>query len=333
MSDAYDLIIVGGGLVGGSLALSLEGSGLKIALIEALSDAERDAAPQGDRALALSRNTVQTLKTLKVFERIKSQTAPIRKILVSDRGHFGKVRLDAQDRGVEALGHVVLARTLEGAIAECLSESADITRFAPARILSLSPGPDELLASIRMGDQDRVLRTPLLVGADGGQSSVRSLLDLKQTLKDYGQTAIVTEISTHIDSAGTAFERFTESGPLAVLPLGPKRCSVVWTLERQAAGELLQETEAEILTKLEAAFGRWLGPLKLLRKPQGFPLKLVRTESRTDLRVVLIGNALHTLHPVAGQGFNLGLRDASVLGARILARRRLGEDIGDARFL
>ena len=333
MNENFDLIIVGGGLVGGSLALALRDSGLRIALLEALSDAERDASPQGDRALALSRHSVQTLRALDVFDGIQDQSTPIQKIHVSDRGHFGKVRLDAGARRVDALGHVLLARTLESAISRAISEEDSITRLAPARILSLSPGPERVLASIRMENLDQVISAPLLVGADGGQSTVRSLLGLSQTMKDYGQTAIVTEVSTQLDHAGTAFERFTQTGPLALLPVGPKRCSVVWTLEKGEAEALLQESDAEVLKKLQAAFGNWLGALKIERKPQGFPLRLLRTEPRVDLRVALIGNALHTIHPVAGQGFNLGLRDALVLAERITARRRLGEDIGEARFL
>ena len=333
MTPDFDLIIVGGGLVGGSLALALRGTPLKIAVIEAQTDAERAQAASGDRALALSRNTVQALRGLGVFEAVENQAAPIRRIHISDRGHFGKARLEAKDRGVDALGHVVVARGLEQSIAEAMAEEEAITAFQPARILSLKAGPESILVSLRSGNQDRVISARLVVAADGGNSTVRSLLSIPQTVKDYQQTAVVTEVTTSKDHQVTAFERFTRSGPLALLPLGPKRCSVVWTLNSEDVEEVLREGESEFVAQLQDAFGHWLGTLTLARKPQGFPLKLIRAEQMTDDRVILIGNAMHTIHPVAGQGFNLGLRDAAVLAERIAARHRLGEDIGDAGFL
>ena len=234
---------------------------------------------------------------------------------------------------MDALGHVVVARGLEQSIAEAMAEAEAITAFQPARILSLKAGPESILVSLRSGNQDRVISARLVVAADGGNSTVRSLLSIPQTVKDYQQTAVVTEVTTSKDHQGTAFERFTRSGPLALLPLGPKRCSVVWTLNSEDAEEVLREGESEFVAQLQDAFGHWLGTLTLARKPQGFPLKLIRAEQMTDDRVILIGNAMHTIHPVAGQGFNLGLRDAAVLAERIAARHRLGEDIGDAGFL
>lgn len=333
MTPDFDLIIVGGGLVGGSLALALRGSPLKIAVVEAQTDADRALAASGDRALALSRNTIQALRGLGVFDAVEHQSAPIRRIHISDRGHFGKARLDAEDRGVEALGHVVIARGLEQSIADAMAREKAITLFQPARILSLKAGPDSILVSLRSGDQDRVISARLVVAADGGNSTVRSLLSIPQSVRDYQQTAVVTEVTTAKDAEGTAFERFTRSGPLALLPVGPKRCSVVWTLRSDDAEEVLRQGEAEFVAQLQDAFGLWLGALTLARKPQGFPLKLIRADQMTHDRVVLIGNAMHTIHPVAGQGFNLGLRDAAVLAERIAARHRLGEDIGDAGFL
>ena len=331
--NEFDVIIVGGGLVGGSLALSLEDTALKIAVIEAQSEAERATSPTGNRALALSRNTVQALRELGVFDAVEAMAAPIRRIHVSDRGHFGKARLEAKDRGVDALGHVVVARGLEKAISEALERAKNVTVIQPARILSLKSGPEKILVSVRSKDEDQVLSARLVVAADGGNSTVRALLDIPQSVKDYGQTAVVTEVTTTKDHDGTAFERFTRSGPLAVLPLGPKRCSVVWTLENKDAEEVLREGDQECIDQLQEAFGRWLGTLTLAAKPIGFPLKLIRSEAMTDDRVVLIGNAMHTIHPVAGQGFNLGLRDAAVLAHRLAARHRLGEDIGDPAFL
>lgn len=333
MNESLDLLIAGGGLVGGTLALALRGSGLRVGVIEPLSDPERDRAPQGERALALSRHTVQTLKSLKLFNAIAEEAAAITRIHVSDRGHFGKVRLSAADRGVETLGHVVRARRLEAEIAAALREEPLIRRYCPARILSLASDPHSVLVSIRDDQGDRLLTAPLLVAADGGHSTVRRLLGIPQSEHDYAQTALITEVITQKDHGGTAFERFTAEGPLALLPLAPRRCSVVWTLESENAKNLLEGPKDSLHQHLQSSFGDWLGALVIDRPVTPFPLHFREARSMVEGRTVLIGNALHTLHPVAGQGFNLGLRDAVVLADHLDSRHRLGRDLGEATSL
>lgn len=332
MTIDIDVLIVGGGLVGGSLALALRDQPLKIGLVEALSTAERAASTSGDRALALSRGTVQQLKALGLWPEVAANSMAIRHIHVSDQGHFGKTRLKADDPGVEALGHVVVARVLEKVLDQQLAES-QIQRFCPARVMSLKAGPDRALVALREGDNDVVVSARLVVAADGGTSTVRSLLGIQQEIHDYDQTAIVTDVHTEEDTRHTAFERFTPSGPLALLPLEAHRCSVVWTLGREDAEEVLRQGDKELTARLREAFGFWLGDLTLANPPVGFPLRLIQAESMVHQRVVLIGNAMHQIHPVAGQGFNLGLRDAAVLADRLLTQHRLGKDIGDPDFL
>ena len=332
MTTDYDVLIVGGGLVGGSLALALKDASLRIGLVEALSDAERQASPAGDRALALSRGTVQILDGLGIWASVAPHTMAIRHIHVSDRGHFGKTRLDARDRGADALGHVALARVLEDAIQQQL-DSSSVTRLCPARIMGIQSGQDSALVALKhCGDQLNI-SAGLVVAADGGNSTVRTLLGIEQKVRAYGQTAIVVEVNTSKDTNYTAYERFTSSGPLAFLPLERRKCSVVWTLTDEEAEDLLQQGKLEFTANLQEAFGYWLGTLSLANRPQGFPLKLIQAERMTDQRVVLIGNAMHQIHPVAGQGFNLGLRDAAVLAERIQIQNRLGEDFGDPLFL
>lgn len=332
MTDDYDILIVGGGLVGGSLALALHDSGLRIGLVEAQTETERSASPAGQRALALSRGTSQILNGLRVWRSIAPNAQAIRHIHVSDRGHFGKTRLHAADAGVEALGHVALARVLEDAIDQRLDETP-VTRLCPARIVGLKAGRDRVCVMLKQGGSDLNVTARLLVGADGGHSTVRTLLGIGQIIRDYGQTAIVTEIMTQKDNRHTAYERFTTSGPLAVLPLERRKSSVVWTIDALDAQDWLQQDEAEFTSRLQKAFGYWLGEIKLAAKPQGFPLKLIRAESMVDDRVVLIGNAMHQIHPVAGQGFNLGLRDAALLAEHIRTQSLFGGDIGSAGFL
>lgn len=332
MNTEFDILIVGGGLVGGSLALALRQSPLRVGLVEALSDAERRASPSSERALALSRSTVQILDGLGLWASVAEHAAAIRHIHVSDRGHFGKTRLHAADLGVAALGHVAVARMLEDAIQERLDD-APVTRLCPARVMGLKAGQDRVFVTLMHGGENLNVTARLLVAADGGNSTVRNLLGIEQAVREYGQTAIVTEVITGRDHEGTAYERFTPSGPLAVLPLAPRKCSVVWTRRDEDARDLLQQGEREFTASLQDAFGHWLGQLTLANRPQGFPLRLIRAEQMTEERVVLIGNAMHQIHPVAGQGFNLGLRDAAVLAERLTTQAGFGEDVGAPDFL
>lgn len=332
MDYDYDLVIVGGGLVGGSLALALRDAPLRIAVVEALSAEDRHNSPAGNRALALARGSAQLLNTLGVWAEVAPEAMAIQHIHVSDRGHFGKTRLHAADKNVDALGYVAVARGLEDAIEHGLQQ-LPVTQICPARIMGLKAGRDGVCLSLKHHGDSLNLTAKLVVAADGGNSTVRSLLGIEQDVRDYGQTAIVTEIRTAKDNGHTAYERFTSSGPLAVLPLERRKCSVVWTLKHEDAAELLAQSEAEFTEKLQAAFGYWLGKIELAAPRQGFPLKLIRAERMVDERVVLIGNAMHQIHPVAGQGFNLGLRDAALLAEWLRAQAGFGADIGDWDFL
>ena len=331
-TSEFDVLIVGGGLVGGSLALALAHTSLRVGLVEAQTDEERQASSAGDRALALSRGTVQSLKALGVWDSAAAAAMAIRHIHVSDRGHFGKTRLHAADCGVDALGHVVVARVLENAIQAKLRETA-VIRLCPVRTMGVKAGPDRVHATLKQGQDQLQVSARLLVAADGGHSTVRTLLGVEQQIRDYGQTAVVTEVTTTKDTLNTAYERFTPSGPLAFLPLERRKCSVVWTLDSEAAEDAVRQGEGEFTARLQEAFGYWLGRIALASRPVGFPLRLIRADRMTDPRVVFIGNAMHQIHPVAGQGFNLGLRDAASLAERIALQVQLREDIGAPEFL
>ena len=329
----YDLIIVGGGLVGGSLALALRHAPLRVAVVDAQSETQRRASPGGVRALALAQGSAQILERLGVWAAIEPRATPIRHIHVSDRGHFGKARLDSGHEGVKTLGYVATARAIEEAVIDAL-HVAPATLIEAARLIGLKAGEDRICVTLkRQGEEALNLTTRLVVGADGGDSSVRRLLDIGCTVREYGQVAIVLEVETERDHRNTAYERFTASGPLAMLPLSPRRCSVVWTLSVEDAEELRNLPAPEFQARLQDTFGQWVGNLSIATPRQAFPLKLIRAERMTDRRVVLIGNAVHQLHPVAGQGFNLGLRDAAQLAEGLIGRTEFGEDIGDPAFL
>jgi len=332
MQQDYDLLIAGGGLAGNCLALALKDSGLRLAIIEANTRAQQQGAAAGDRALALAAGTVTMLDALGAWQGIKQVATPIKTIHVSDRGHFGKTRLSAEQENVEALGYVISARDLEGHVAACV-EAAQIEQLCPARVAGLYSGSDQICVSLKLGEEPATASAKLLVGADGGLSSVRKLLDIGQQVSDYGQTALVTTVKSSRPNHFTAYERFTASGPLALLPVGERHSAVVWTRSQEEAESLLSVNEADFIAELQSCFGYRLGELTLAAPRRAFPLTLIRAERMVEGRAVIIGNAAHQLHPVAGQGFNLGLRDVTALAETLLGQHAQGGDIGDPVLL
>lgn len=332
MQQEYDLLIVGGGLAGNCLALALKDTGLRIAIIEANTREQLYASPAGDRALALAGGTVKMLEALGAWQGIRLAACPIKNIHISDRGHFGKTRLSAEKENVAALGYVITARDIETHVAKQV-ESANIKVICPTRVTGLISGDNEVNVSLKQGEQALNLSAKLLVGADGGQSSVRKLLDIAQQVTEYGQTALVTTVSTSIPNNNTAYERFTASGPLALLPVDSRHCAVVWTRSDEDAAALMSGGEADFLDELQHCFGYKLGELALTAPRRAFPLSLIRAEKMLAGRTVIIGNAVHQLHPVAGQGFNLGLRDVVQLAEMLIQQHEHAQDIGAAEFL
>ena len=332
MQHDYDLVIAGGGLAGNCLALALKDTGLKIAIIEANTREQLHDSPAGDRALALAAGTVKMLEALGIWQGIDQAATAIKNIHISDQGHFGKVRLSAQKENVEALGYVITARDIETHVAKLVAE-ANIELICPARLVGLMAGTNSVNVSLKRGDEPLNVSAKLLVGADGGNSSVRNLLEIAQHITEYGQTGLVTTVKASLPHKNVAFERFTASGPLALLPVENDHCAVVWTRSSEDADALMSGNETDFLAELQQCFGYKLGKLSLVAPRRAFPLSLIRTENMIAARTVVIGNAVHQLHPVAGQGFNLGLRDVVQLAEMIVTRHRAGQDIGAADFL
>ncbi len=332
MQHDYDILIVGGGLAGNCLALALKDSGLRLAIIEANTREQLQNSPAGNRALALSAGTVKLLQALNAWNGLELQAEAIKNIHISDQGHFGKARLSAKKQGVDALGYVISARDIETHIAK-LVEQAGVKQICPARVVGLISGPDAVNVSLKQGKQSINLSAKLLVGADGGQSSVRKLLEISQQVTEYGQTALVTTIKSSVPHNNVAYERFTQSGPLAMLPINDNECSVVWTRTQEQADNLMKGSEADFLAGLQECFGYQLGALILTAPRVAFPLSLIRADNMVVGRAVIIGNAVHQLHPVAGQGFNLGIRDVAQLAEIILEQQRNSADVGDKAML
>ena len=332
MQNHYDLIIVGAGLAGNCLALALKNSGLNIAIVEAAGREQLRQAAAGDRALALAAGTVQLLQSLGAWEGVADKATAIKNIHISDRGHFGKTRLSALEQGVDALGYVIAARDIEEHLANLVGQTA-ASCFYDTRVAGLMSGNAEVNVSLKQHNQSLNLSAQLLVGADGGQSTVRKLLEIPQQITEYGQTALVTTVQASLPHHNTAYERFTEQGPLALLPVSGKQLSVVWTRKREQAEALMAGGEAEFVDQLQACFGYRLGALKLVAPRRAFPLSLIRAESMVSGRAVIIGNAVHQLHPVAGQGFNLGIRDVAQLAEILLRQQQSKGDLGAAELL
>lgn len=332
MRHDYDLLIAGGGLAGNCLALALKDTGIKTTIVEASTREQLQTSPTGDRALALAAGTVKMLDNLGVWQGISQVATAIKQIHVSDRGHFGKVRLSAQKENVDALGYVITAREIETHVANLVNQ-AGIQVICPARVAGLMSAADEVGASLKQGSESSSVTAKLLVGADGGNSSIRKLLEIAQQITEYGQTALITTVKSKLPNKNTAYERFTASGPLAFLPVGPYHCSVVWTKSDADAEALMAGNDADFLAELQQCFGYRLGELVLTAPKRAFPLTLIRAQKMVSGRAVIIGNAVHQLHPVAGQGFNLGLRDVVQLAEMLITQFKAGRDIGAADFL
>jgi 2-octaprenyl-6-methoxyphenol hydroxylase len=311
-----DVAIVGGGLVGASLALALEPTGLKVALVEGVAP-DASAQPSfDDRTTALGNGTRRTFEALGVWSQIAPQAAAIRHIHVSDAGRYGFARLAAEEHGIEAFGYVVTNRCLGAALRAGLARLPQIELRMPAECTAVTLGESSVTVATRPGAQP--LHAKLVVAADGAQSRVREAAGLGAAVEDYGQVAIVAHVRASRPADGTAFERFTPTGPFAVLPLYDGAYGVVWTLTPQAAERVLALSDAAYLAELQQAFGWRIGRVEAVGRRNAYPLRLTRATQLTGPRVVLIGNAAQGLHPVAGQGFNLGLRDAATL-AELLA--------------
>jgi 2-octaprenyl-6-methoxyphenol hydroxylase len=310
-----DVCIVGGGLVGASLALALAELPLTVAVVEAHPPGS-DAQPSFDaRALALANGSRRILDGLGVWAAVAAQATAIRRIHVSERGRFGQVRLDAAEQGLDALGHVLESRILGDVLWRRLGTLARTRLLAPARVVDTQTADGGVRLTLAAGEP---LNARLVVAADGASSLVRSRAGVGARQREYGQTAIVTTVLTEHAHEQVAYERFTPQGPLALLPSSEGRSAVVLTLAPDAAAAALALGDEDFLALLAARFGRRLGRFQRVGTRHAFPLALTASEALTAPRTVFIGNAAQGLHPIAGQGFNVGLRDVATL-AEVLA--------------
>lgn len=331
MTD-LDVLIVGGGLVGSSLAIALEGAGLRVALVEAATPRADLQAGHDERNLALACASVNALTALGVFD-ANTPATPIRRIHVSRRGDFGAVRLDAGELGLAPFGAVLPAHELGNALQRSLDGCATLTRIAPAAACALAVAADGVAVELRTPEGVRSLRTRLLVGADGTHSFVRGALGIGTEQHDYAQMAIVTTLECERPLDGCAWERFTDSGPVALLPLGERRAGLVLTVPTEDAPRVAALDDRAFIAFVHERFGWRAGRLSGPGRRKPYPLARVLAASTTAARCVLVGNAAQSVHPLGAQGFNLGLRDALTLAELLRAAAADGSDPGSTDLL
>lgn len=341
-----DLVIIGGGMVGISLALLLAQRlpSLRVTLLESV---RLPAATPGQppsytpsfdaRNTALSRRTVQAFSDLGLWSRLQPHATPIHRIHVSDRGHFGFARLDAAEEQVESFGQVIENAWLGMVLLAALRECQSVTVRDGVEVIGLRTDAD--CATVTLADGE-TLSAPLVVAADGTQSRSRDWLGLAASWRDYGQTALVTTVGTSLPHQQQAYERFTSDGPMALLPLPDEpgspagaRRSLVWALNTAEAARVSALDDAAFIAELQQAFGRRAGRFTRVGRRHAYALQLMVAAQQTVPRALILGNAAHSLHPVAGQGFNLCLRDVLVLVERLAEAVAQGGDLGDRERL
>ena len=325
------LTIIGGGLVGASLACALRPLDLDVTVLEE-TPLESNAQPSFDeRTIALTYGSRKILEAIGIWELIAPEAGDIQRIHVSNRGHAGFTRLDRNDIGTEALGYVVPTRAIGKALIDELLRSPKIDFQCPSRAerIHISPASNNVTTETT----DGAVSSSLVVLADGGRSPATTMIGVKKKIKKYSEHALVGIVGVDRDHNGTAFERFTENGPLALLPLINQGFALAWTLPEHEARAMTVLPTEEFLGLLQEAFGDRAGFFTDCSWLSTYPLSQVEIESPISDRCVAVGNAAHVVHPVAGQGFNLGLRDIAYLSEAIANATLENADIGEPAFL
>ena len=331
----YDIVIVGGAMTGTTLALALSAftnGKMKIAVLERQPAKQHQQSGFDARCIALSDGSCQKFSRIilpdgqNLWQKIQPFSTHIEQIHVSDKGHSGIVEFSARESHLQQLGAVIELQQAGQIMLQAVEQSDNIDYLCPVESAHIEYSQDGVKISLK---NDRTLTAQLLIGADGTKSEVASAVNISQEmLHDYGQTAIIANVQTQQPHQNRAFERFTTEGPLALLPMKDNLMSLVWCVRH--ADELLQTDENAFLTRLQQQFGWRLGRFQRCGQRFAYPLTLSRAAQHVQARTVLIGNAAQTLHPIAGQGFNLGIRDvmtlANILSYAYLQQQEIGDD-------
>ena len=328
----YDIAIVGAGMVGATLAHAVsqiqhpDGRQLSIALIDANPPTTSNHPGFDARVIALSYGSQQILTQFKLWHKIAPTATAIKHIHVSDRGHWGITRLDHSEYNLPALGQVIELQTAGHIFQQGLAEINNINWYCPNQLVSLDRQVDHTDLTLDDGQQ---IRCKLLVGADGNNSMVRQLTNVPIEVTDFEQTAIIANVTTSKLHEGKAYERFTDTGPLALLPMTDQRSSLVWSVRSDEVDAIMALSDEAFLSRLQQRFGYRLGKFTKTGQRFAYPLLLTEALEPTQHRSVVVGNAAHALHPIAGQGYNLGLRDVAVLHYQIEQAFLNDQDVGN----
>ncbi|OTG75381.1 2-octaprenyl-6-methoxyphenyl hydroxylase [Acinetobacter sp. ANC 4169] len=337
-----EVIIVGGGMVGLSLALMLAKANIGVKLLEAIKYPNYDDAHLAPyhssfdaRNSALSRRSVQIYQELGLWNALQEHATPILEVHITEQGSFGKARLKAEQEKVESFGQVIENAWLGRVLLTEVRQQPLIELIDGVQVTSLKQDSDQAFIEAQRGEETLSLQAKLLIAADGRDSFCRKALGIGASEHDYDQVAIVTTVQTSKPHNHVGFERFSPLGPLALLPLpGEYRRSVVWPVKKGTEGEWLgEENDQHFLDALQETYGDRAGKFQKTGRRFSFPLSQVLAEKQAVGRVVLMGNAAHTIHPVAGQGFNLCMRDAYVLVRYLTEQLAQAADLGDAAML
>lgn len=314
----YDIVIVGGGMVGATLACALAKLPYSVAVLEAFEFSPNSSSPSfDDRSVALSYGSRLLMQDMGLWSSIQEHAQGIAEIQISERKRLGLTRMQASEEGVDALGYVLENRSLGAVFQQQIANADRLEWIAPAKVTAVTTRAGGVQLSYEQQGRQQELQATLLIAADGANSFVRGCLDIDAQTTDYGLSAIIANVQTQLPHEGVAYERFTSTGPLALLPLQPferrSRSSVVMTVKHEEVEGLMAMDDLAFLKELQTRFGQRLGRLQKVGQRAAYPVALVQAEKCSANHSLIIGNAAQSLNPVAGQGFNLALRDVAAL--------------------